>query len=181
MGSQVQKVPTIVVVAAIGSFDTANATPGTFVLDQGTGIVWVVRLVGATRSLLQLGTGGADPNLTRAFTLAATPGAGGSGDVAYALTVVNGAAAPVPRALVFVGVERIVGAGALAVLSVTQGTVISALDIGGDNIALVIQASSLGQVAFTISGTPGDSITTLTATDAPNGGVLGADPGRVLP
>jgi len=181
MGSRIQKAANIVVVAAIGSFDTANATPGTFVLDTGTGIVWVVRLVGGTRSLLQVGTGGADPNLTRAYTLAATPGAGGSGDVAYSLTVVNGAGAPVPRALVFVGVERIAGAGALALLSVTNGTLISGVDNGGDNFALVIQASSVGLVTFTISGTSGDTITTLTATDAANGGVLGADAGRVLP
>lgn len=181
MGSQVQRMANVVVVAAVGTFDTANATPGTFVLDTGTGIVWVVRLVGTTRSLLQVGTGGADPNLTRAYTLTATPGAGGSGDVAYSLTVVNGAAAPVPRALVFVGIERIVGAGALALLSVTNGTLISSTDVGGDNIALVIQASSVGLVTFTVSGTPGDTITTLTATDAPNGGVIGSDPGRVLP
>lgn len=181
MGSQVQRMANVVVVAAIGTFDTANATPGTFVLDTGTGIVWVVRLVGTTRSLLQVGTGGADPNLTRAYTLVPTPGAGGSGDVAYSLTVVNGAGAPVPRALVFVGIERTVGAGALALLGVTNGTLISGLDVGGDTIALVIQASSVGAVTFTVSGTPGDTISTLTATDAPNGGVLGADPGRVLP
>ena len=182
MGSRIQKVANIVVVAAIGSFDTANATPGTFVLDTGTGIVWVVRLVGGTRSLLQVGAGGVDPNLSRAYTLSVTPGALASGDVTYALTVVNGAGAAVPRALVFVGVERIVGAGPIGSTAVPNGTLISGAENGASTrLALCFQASSTGQVEFTISGTPGERINTLTATDAANGGVLGADTGRVLP
>lgn len=182
MGSRIQRVANTVVVAAIGAFDTANAIPGTFVLDTGTGIVWVVRLVGTVRSLLQVGTGGSDPFMSRTFTLTPTPGAGGSGEVAYTLTVLNGAAAPVPRAVVFVGVERVAGAGAIEVLSVADGVpVINVAHPAADELGLTISATAGGVVTFTISGTSGDTINTIVTTDAPNGGFLLGDTGRVLP
>lgn len=170
----------VVVVAAIGSFDTANAIPGTFVLDTATGIVWVVRLVGTARSLLQVGTGGVDPFMSRTFVLTPTPGAGGSGEVAYTLTVLNGAAVAVPRAVVNVGVERVAGAGAITVLSIADGVPIFNTAAAAE-LGLVISATAAGVVTFTISGTPGDTINTIVCTDAPNGGFLLGDTGRVLP
>lgn len=180
MGSRIQKVANVVVVAAIGGFDTANAIPGTLVLDTGTGIMWAVRLVGTTRSLVQVGAGGSDPFMSRTFTLTPTPGAGGSGDVAYTLTVLNGALAPVSRAVVNVGVERVAGAGAITVLSIADGVPL-VNSVAADELGLVISATAGGVVTFTISGTPGDTINTLVCTDAPNGGFLLGDTGRVLP
>lgn len=180
MGSRIQKVANVVVVAAIGDFDTANAIPGTLVLDTGTGIMWAVRLVGTTRSLVQVGAGGSDPFMSRTFTLTPTPGAGGSGYVAYTLTVLNGTAVAVPGAVVNIGVERVQGAGAITVLSIADGVPIINTAAAAE-LGLVVSATAAGVVTFTISGTPGDKIDTIVCTDAPNGGFLLADPGRVLP
>lgn len=171
----------VAVVALIGTFQTANAAVGTVVVETAApGSVWVVGLNGTTKTLYQV-----DPasNLgvwaTRACSFAATPGGAASGTVAYAGVVTNGAGAPVPRALVFASVDRTGGAGAVAIAAVT-GTLVQVVE-GADGFIATIQATAAGAWAFSAVGTPAATITTLVAVDAPVGGVLNTDAGRVLP
>lgn len=171
----------VAVVALIGTFQTANAAVGTVVVETAApGSIWVVGLNGTTKTLYQV-----DPasNLgvwaTRTCSFTATPGGAASGTVAYAGTVLNGAGAVVPRALVFVSVDRTGGAGAVAIASVT-GTLVQVVE-GADGFIATIQTTAAGAWAFSAVGTPAATITTLVAVDAPTGGVLNTDAGRALP
>lgn len=175
--------PSVVVVDAIATFaaQLANATAGTRVLDRTPpGSIWEVGLNGTTKTLFQLDSGASlSPWATRTTTFVATPGAPASGAVAYAGVVSNATPAPVPQAVIQVGIERTVGAGAIG-LSVTVGTLVSLIESGADIIATIV-ASGAGAWGFTVVGTPADTIETRWATDAPTGGVLQVDAGRVLP
>lgn len=175
------KVPTLTVVAAIAAFVVANADVGSFVFDNATGIVYVVRITAGVKSLVAIdGSTGLGEWASRALSLTATPGAPASGEVDYRAEVINADANPVPGALVWVGTGRAVGAGAGSI-TVTTGTRISQLDTAGSNIATLVQCDNLGVAEWTLTGTAGDTWSTTAATDAPTGGQSDADAGRVLP
>lgn len=171
----------VAVVAVVGAFQTANAAVGTVVVETAApGSVWVVGLNGTTKTLYQV-----DPasNLgvwaTRTCSFTATPGGAASGLVTYSGTVLNGAGAAVPRALVYVSVDRTGGAGAVGAGGGT-GTLVQLVE-GADGFVATIQTNAAGQWSFTATGTPAATITTTVAIDAPTGGVLNTDAGRVLP
>ena len=174
-------IPSVVVVAAIAAFDFANAKPGTLVFDTGANTAWTVRLNGTVRSLLQIGTGGTPGGNTRTLGVVVTPGALASGDVTYTATVLNGDGVPVPLALVFIGVRRTVGVGALTTLVGTGIDISNVENNAADGLAIVGQCDAAGVFSFVLSGTAGDTVDTAIAIDAASGGSQSLDGGRVLP
>lgn len=177
------KFPTLVVVDRITTFipSLANTTAGTIVLDRtAPGAIWQVGLNGTTKTLFQLDPAGSlTPWVTRSTTFVVTPGAPASGSVAYAGVVSNSDGAGVPRAVILIGVQRSLGAGAIS-FTLTVGSLVSLIETG-DEIAAVIQATAAGAWGFSVTGTAADEIDTAWATDAATGGVTQTDAGRVLP
>lgn len=180
MGSRVAKVVQLVAVSVLGDLDAANAAPGTLALETTTGDLYIVNLLGAVRSAVLLGT--APQSSTRTLGVVVTPGAGASGKVEYAVTVLNGAGAPVQGALIFVGLARTAGAGAVGLVTVTVGSLISAIDDAAKSqVAMVLATDATGVCTYTIGGTAGDTVQVTNAIDAPNAGSSNLDAGRVLP
>jgi hypothetical protein len=171
----------VAVVALVGTFDTARAAVGTIVVETAApGAVYQVGLNGAAKTLIQLGPAlnlGVWATRTTSFT--PTPGLAGSGTVAYAGTVLNGGGAPVPRALVFVSVDRIGGAGPVAIANVT-GQVVQLVE-GADGFIATIQTTALGLWGFSAVGTPAATIATVASIDAATGGSTNIDDPRTLP
>lgn len=171
-----------VVVSTLATFDVLNATPGTIMLDATGGTAWLVQIVGGVPTLVQVGAAGVIPTLVRTLSVVITPGAPASGEVEYAITLVDGNGQPVPLGLVYVGVERSVGAGALSLAGVSLGQLISAVDDSTSSaLALVGMCSAAGLFTFTVQGTAADTIATSMACDAAAGGDVSVDAGRVLP
>ena len=177
-----ERVPNVVVVAAIAGFDFANARPGTIALDQAANTAWMVRVNAAgVRSLVQVGLGGVPAGNVRTLGVVITPGAGGSGDVTYQSTVLDGNGVAVPLALVYIGVRRQVGVGALTTLFGTGVDVSNVENNAGNGLGIVGQCDAAGVLSFVLSGTPADEVDVALAIDAPSGGSQTLDVGRVLP
>ena len=178
------KQPTIAVYDTVANAAAAvsGMTAGTIVITTtAPGNAFVVKLNGSTRTLAPIDASGVlGPWVARLLSLAGVNGAPASGVITYTATVINDAAAPVPGALVFVGAQRTAGAGA-GTLAVLTGTVVSLLDVGGGAIAAVVQCNNAGVAVWTLTGTAGDTWTVNAGTDAPEGGSVDSEAGRVLP
>lgn len=171
----------VAVVGLIGTFNTASAAVGTVVVETAApGAVYQVGLNGSAKTLIQLGPAS---NLgvwaTRTTSFTPTPGLAGSGTVAYAGTVLNGGGAPVPRAFVAVSVDRIGGAGPVAIANVT-GQVVQLVE-SADGFIATIQTTALGAWGFSAVGTPAATIATVVGIDAATGGSTNIDDPRTLP
>lgn len=179
------KQPSVAVYAnqAAAAAALAGMTAGSLILTtDAPGSAFIVGLNAGAKVLLPINSATALGEwASRVLKLTATPGGAGSGLVTYAAEVVNGAGDPVPSAMVVVGAQRTVGAGA-ATLSVTSGQIVAYVNQGGGTIIAVIMADGgTGKAGFTLTGTAGDTWTVNAATDAATGGTGDQDAGRVLP
>lgn len=166
------------ITANAGTWPVADANAGTIVLDSTTGTPYLVKVLGAVRSLQNLGP---SPLLSRAIVPTITPGTVGSGKVTYVLKINDGSGAAVPKAQLCVGVQLTVGPGPLSLNLVTGIGISSAINATGTSAAVVLASDATGTIEFEVVAGPAEVVTVLASTDAPAGGQTFADAGRVLP